>query len=179
MALRSESVCAPPASRSRRWETCCCIAADRYPDSPAVIFPGERLTYQQLADRAIARARSLQALGVKPRDHVGLLLPTSFEFIECLFAIALCGAVVVPMNARYKYTELAYVIENGDLVTVITTDRVAEHVNFVERLSQALPGLAAGSRIPGTYRWPAHPRLRNLILMGGSTASRVPLAGSV
>jgi len=145
------------------------IAADRYPDSPAVIFPGERITYGQLADRAIARARCLQALGVKPRDHVGLLLPTSFEFIECMFAIALCGAVVVPMNARYKYTELAYVIENGDLVTVITTDRVAEHVNFVERLSQALPGLQDASD-PRLLSLPNTPRLRSLILMGGSTA---------
>ena len=28
------------------------------------------------------------------------------------FAVALCGAVIVPMNARYKHNELAYVIEN-------------------------------------------------------------------
>jgi fatty-acyl-CoA synthase len=168
MALRSESL------RTTRIQVTTLgdlllLAADRYPDSPAVIFPGARITYQQLADRAIARARSLQALGVKPRDHVGLLLPTSFEFIECLFAIALCGAVAVPMNARYKYTELAYVIENGDLVTVITTDRVAEHVNFVERLNQALPGLQQ-ARNPRNLSLQETPRLRNLILMGGSTA---------
>jgi len=168
MALRSESL------RTTRIQVTTLgdlllLAADRYPDSPAVIFPGARITYQQLADRAIARARSLQALGVKPRDHVGLLLPTSFEFIECLFAIALCGAVAVPMNARYKYTELAYVIENGDLVTVITTDRVAEHVNFVERLNQALPGLQH-ARNPRNLSLQETPRLRNLILMGGSTA---------
>lgn len=143
------------------------IAADRYPDSPALIFPGQRLTYRELADRAIARARSLQALGVRSRDHVGLLLPTSFEFIECLFAIALCGAVAVPMNARYKYNELAYVIGNGDLVAVITTDQIAEHVNFVERLTQALPGLEQ-SPDPRRLSIPAAPRLRNLILMGES-----------
>ena len=153
------------------------LAADRYPDSPALIFPGEQLTYAQLAERAIVRARSLQALGVKPRDHVGLLLPTSFEFVEFMFAIALCGAVVVPMNARYKHNELAYVVENADLVAVVTTDRIAEHVNFVERLGQALPGL---SRAPD----PRHlalscaPRLRNLVLLGESgtsaTGSRTP-----
>ena len=51
-------------------------AADRYPDSPALIFPGLRVTYAQLAARALARARCLQALGVRPREHVGLLLPT-------------------------------------------------------------------------------------------------------
>ena len=147
------------------------LAADRYPDSPAVIFPGAQISYAQLADRAIARARCLQGLGVKPRDHVGLLLPSSFEFVEFLFAIALCDAVVVPMNARYKHNELAYVIENGDLVTVITTDRVADHVNFVERLTQALPGLPQS---PDALRLslPAAPRLRNL---SNASATRIAL----
>ena len=144
-------------------------AADDYPESPALIFPDSRTTYSQLAARALSRARGLQALGVKPHDHVGLLLPTSFEFVEFLFAIALCGAVAVPMNARYKHNELAYVIENGDLVALITTDRIADHVNFVERLNLALPGLA---QTPDARRLalPSAPRLRNLVLLGDSRA---------
>lgn len=142
-------------------------AADRYPDSPALILPGERMTYAQLADRALRRARSLQALGVKPHDHVGLLLPTSFEFVEMLFAIALCGAVAVPMNARYKYNELAYVIENGDLVAVFTTDRIADQVNFVERLTQALPELRTVED-PRHLSLGAAPFLRTLVLLGKS-----------
>jgi len=145
------------------------LAADRHPDSPALIFPGQRITYAELAGRAIARARSLQALGVRPREHVGLLLPTSFEFVEFLFAIALCGAVVVPMNARYKHSELAYVVENGDLTTVITTDRIAEHVNFVERLSQALPGLAQ-SADPQRLNLKGAPRLRSVVLLGSGSS---------
>lgn len=146
------------------------LAADRYPDSPALIFPGEQLTYAQLAERAIVRARSLQALGVKPRDHVGLLLPTSFEFVEFMFAIALCGAVVVPMNARYKHNELAYVVENADLVAVVTTDRIAEHVNFVERLGQGLPGLSQAPD-PRHLALSCAPRLRNLVLLGESVCA--------
>ena len=140
-------------------------AADRHPGSPALIFPDRRMSYAQLAERALLRARSLQALGVKPHDHVGLLLPTSFEFAEFLFAIALCGAVAVPLNARYKHNELAYVIENGDLVALVTTDRIADHVNFVERLSQALPGLAQASD-PRQLSLAAAPLLRNLVLLG-------------
>ncbi len=142
-------------------------AADRYPDSPALILPGQRMTYGELAANALRRARSLQALGVKPHDHVGLLLPTSFEFVEMLFAIALCGAVAVPMNARYRHNELAYVIENGDLVAVFTTDRIAEQVNFVERLTNALPELKdAGD--PRHLSLAAAPHLRNLVLLGAS-----------
>jgi fatty-acyl-CoA synthase len=145
------------------------LAADRYPGSPALIFPDKSLTYAELTQRALIRARSLQALGVKPRDHVGLLLPTSFEFVEFLFAIALCGAVAVPMNARYKYSELAYVIDNGDLVAVITTDQISDHVNFVERLTQALPGVEK-AQDARRLQLERTPRLKAMVLLGAGRA---------
>ena len=145
------------------------IANDRYADSLALILPGQRLTYSQLTERALLRARSLQALGVRPRDHVGLLMPTCLEFAEYLFAIALCGAVAVPMNARYKYSELAYVIENGDLAAIITTSQIAEHVNFVERLTQAMPGLEQG-RDPRRLAVASAPRLKAMVLLGEGQA---------
>ncbi len=66
---------------------------------------------------------------------------TCAEFVETFFAIAFCGGVIVPINARYKSNELAYVIENGDIVTVVTTDAVADSVNFVERLNGAFKDL--------------------------------------
>ena len=142
-------------------------AADRYPDRDALVFPGFRLTYAELAARAIERARGLQALGVRPREHVGLLLPTCPEFVEYFFAIALCGAVAVPINARYRAHELGYVVENGDLVTIVTTAQIADQVNFVMRLDGALPGLTA-ERNPLRLKLKAAPKLRNIVLLGKS-----------
>ena len=140
-------------------------AADRYPDTLALVFPDTQLTYAQLAERALRRARSLKALGVKPRDHVGILMHTCAEFVELFFAISFCGGVIVPINARYKSAELAYVIENGDLVTVLTTDAVADQVNFIERLSQALPGLEK-SADRRKLSIASAPKLRNLVVIG-------------
>jgi len=142
-------------------------AANEYPDSDAVVFPDRRQTYAELVERAYQRARGLQALGVRPGDHVGLLLPTCMEFPEFFFAIALCGAVAVPINARYQSAELAYLIENADLVTIITTDQIAEHVNFVERLAAGLPGLDR-SKDPLKLNIKAAPKLRNMVLLGSS-----------
>jgi acyl-CoA synthetase (AMP-forming)/AMP-acid ligase II len=142
-------------------------AADREPDKAALVFPERRFTYAELASRALRRARSLQALGVKPRDHVGILMHTCPEFVETYFAIALCGAVIVPINARYKAAEIAYVVENADLSVVVTTDAIAEQVNFVERLEQALPGLAQ-QRDARRLSLPATPKLRAVVLCGGS-----------
>ena len=143
-------------------------AADRDPDKLALVFPESRFTYSELAARALRRARSLIALGVKPRDHVGILMHTCAEFVELYFAIAMCGAVIVPINARYKSGEIGYVIENGDLVTLITTDAIAEQVNFIDRLEQALPGLA---KQPDSrqIRVAVAPKLRNVVLFGKSS----------
>ncbi len=144
-------------------------AADRHPDSLALVFPDRALTYRQLVDGALRRARALQALGVRPRDHVGLLMHTCAEFVETFFAIAFCGGVIVPINARYKSNELAYVIENGDIVTVVTTDAVADSVNFIERLNGAFKDLAR-SRDPRKLNVAGAPQLRNIVLLGKTRA---------
>jgi fatty-acyl-CoA synthase/long-chain acyl-CoA synthetase len=144
------------------------LAADRDPDQQALVFPDSRHSYASLAARALRRARSLQALGVRPGDHVGLLMQTCPEFMELYFAIALCGAVIVPINARYRSAEIGYVIENADLVTLVTTDSIAEQVDFVDRVGKALPDLG---RQPDRRRLrvAAAPRLRNVVLLGAGT----------
>ncbi len=144
-------------------------AADRHPDALALVFPDQAITYRQLAENALRRARALRTLGVRPRDHVGVLMHTCAEFVETFFAIAFCGAVIVPINARYKSSELAYVIENGDLVTVVTTDAVADSVNFVERLGGALKDLHRNKK-PATLKLAGAPKLRNIVLLGKTKA---------
>lgn len=142
-------------------------AAHAYPDADAIVFPDGRQSYAQLAERAYQCARGLQALGVRPGEHVGLLLPTCFAFPEFLFGVALCGAVAVPVNARYRAGELKYLIHHADLVTLVTTEEIAEHVNFVERLNEALPELAdAGDALHLQLK--SAPRLRNVVLLGAS-----------
>ncbi|MDH4398702.1 AMP-binding protein, partial [Sphingorhabdus sp.] len=70
------------------------------PQEMALIFPDRRTSYADLNDRARLWAAALIARGVRPGDHVGLLLTTRPEFVEALFGIAMAGAVAVPVNAR-------------------------------------------------------------------------------
>ena len=142
-------------------------AYDRFPQKEALVFSDSSQTYAELVTNAMRMARGLQALGVKPRDHVGILMPTSPHLVEAFFAIAFCGATSVMVNARYRASELAYVVENADLVTLLTTDAIAEQVNFVERLSTALPGLSH-SKDTQHLRLDEAPRLRNVVLFGQS-----------
>jgi len=143
-------------------------AADKSPDQTAVVLPHRRRSYAEVRDRAFQIAQSLQSLGVGPGDHVGLLMPTSMDFIESMFGIALLGAVTVPINARYQPPELAYVVENADLRVVLTTDKIAEAVNFVERLNQAFPDLP--EQDAWALKLSAAPLLRNVVVFGTSQA---------
>ena len=137
--------------------------------SPALIFPDSRQTHAELYERAVRWARSLVAMGVKPGEHVGLLFTTCPQFIEIMFGVALAGAVSVPINARYQPGELAYLIENADLVALFTTGRVAENLDFVERLSAALPSLQGATGVD--LELPEAPKLRQIVLFGDRAVS--------
>ena len=145
------------------------IAADNHPDTHAIVLPNKRTTYAELRDRALSRARTLRALGIGPGDHVGVLLPTCMDFADTLFAVAMLGAVTVPINARYRPPEITYVTENADLVALITSDEFDEAVNFVERIQAAFPDLKDNSD-PFNLSVSAAPKLKNIILYGDSTA---------
>jgi fatty-acyl-CoA synthase len=140
-------------------------SAQRRPEHEAVVFPGVRLTYAQVRERAVAAARSLTALGVRPGDRVGLLMPNCPDFVSGFFAIQLLGAVAVPINTRFRARELAYVTENADLVVLLTSDVIDDAVDFVQRLSQALPSLAEATD-PLALDLPEAPRLRSIVLLG-------------
>jgi acyl-CoA synthetase (AMP-forming)/AMP-acid ligase II len=151
-------------------------AYDQFPDQRALVFPDSTWTYRELVTRAMRTARGLLALGVKQRDHVGILMPTGPELVEIFFAVTLCGATGVLINARYKSAELAYVIENADIITLLTTDQTAEQVDFVERIGAALPDLAS-QQDPRNLQLKGAPKLRNIILAGAQARpGYLPLA---
>jgi fatty-acyl-CoA synthase/long-chain acyl-CoA synthetase len=141
-------------------------AAALQPERDALVFPDERFSYSELLDGARHVARGLSELGVRPGDHVGLLMPNCQEFVEALFGVSLLGAVIVPINARYKLTELGYVIENADLVAVLTSNVIEEHVDFTEVLRVSLPSLAS-SPDPAKLDLPEAPRLRTAVMLRG------------
>jgi acyl-CoA synthetase (AMP-forming)/AMP-acid ligase II len=140
-------------------------AAAERPDADALVFPDRRLTYAELFQNARRWAKGFIALGVRPKDHVGLLLTTQPEFVEALFGAALAGAAVVPINARYAPAELAYLIENADIVTLVTTDQVAEAVDFVARLNEAFPDIKT-NKTATALSLAAAPQLKSIHVVG-------------
>ncbi len=116
-------------------------AVNKFPDSDILVFPESRTTYKELYERASEAARSLKSMGIGSGDSVGILMSNCLEFVDLLIGSQLIGAVPVPINARYKAKELAYVIDDAELKVLATTDRIVEHVDFVSLLQEAFPDL--------------------------------------
>lgn len=115
----------------------------------AVVFPDRRITYAALDTAARRWAAAMIALGVQPGQHVGLFMPTCPEFIEAFYGMAIAGAVAVPINARYQSHELAYLTRDADLVVLVTAGKVAEGLDYRDRVRAALPSLAGADPARG------------------------------
>jgi len=89
--------------------------AARSPESDAAVFPDSRATYAELRAASITRARALRAAGIGRGELVGLLVPPDAANVELLLGIWRLGAIPVPINARYKASELRYVVEHSGM----------------------------------------------------------------
>src|ERR1700754_4757759 len=110
------------------------------PEREALVFPDARLTYAQLAEQTDAFARALAGLGVRAGDKVAILLANRVEFVLALFGAAKLGAVVVPVNARFKVSELGHVIAHSD-ARVLITAAAPDGTNYPELLTEVFPEL--------------------------------------
>jgi fatty-acyl-CoA synthase len=92
-------------------------------------------------------------------------MANSPDTIASIFAIALAGAVVVPINTRYRAVELPFVISDAGVRAILTSDRIDDYVDLLGLLHDALPGLAE-SRDPLDLRLDAAPALRSVVVLG-------------
>jgi acyl-CoA synthetase (AMP-forming)/AMP-acid ligase II len=135
------------------------------PEADALVLPTERRTYAQLAAESEAIARGLIALGTQPGDRVGYLMNNSPETVAALFGIALSGAVIVPINTRYRTRELPFILSDARLRTILTSDRSDEYVDLFGLLDESLPGLT-GATDARDLRLVGAPELRSIVMLG-------------
>ena len=147
------------------------MAADRVPDRPVLIFPDRRITYAEMVDAGYTAAARLGALGVGAGDAVGVLMANCIEYMNLIVGCSFLGAVAVPLNARYKSSELAYVIENADLKVLVTSDLISEYADFAELLHGAFPTLADTTQDPYALSLPEAPRLKSVVLLGRASSA--------
>ena len=96
--------------------------AGRFPDRPALIFMGKKVSYRELEALVNRFARALTAIGVKQGDKVALLLPNMPQFVIANYAALRIGAVAVMNNPLATEEELTDQLNESDSTTLVTLD---------------------------------------------------------
>ncbi|MCK4600467.1 long-chain-fatty-acid--CoA ligase [Candidatus Bipolaricaulota bacterium] len=114
-----------------------------FPQRNAIIDQGCKISYQELNERVNQLARGLIELGVQKGEKVGLWMPNGPKWVIAYFAIARIGAVVVPMNTRYKSHEVYYILQNSEATTLFIADTFVgiDYRKMIGEVRENLPGL--------------------------------------
>lgn len=103
-----------------------------FADKIALDFFGAQTTYRELRSAVAYVAGNLYARGVRPGDHVALLMPTCPQHVVAFYAVLACGGIVVEHNPLYTTRELTPLFEDHRADVAIVWDAAAPKV-------QALP----------------------------------------
>ncbi|MBT2541779.1 FadD3 family acyl-CoA ligase [Streptomyces sp. ISL-44] len=117
-------------------------AAARYADREAVVDGRVRVGYAQLGERVERAAAACIAAGVEPGDRVAVWAPNTLEWIVSALGAVSAGAVLVPLNTRFKGTEAAYVLRRSRarLLFVTGTFLGTSYVASLRRAAAEGPG---------------------------------------
>ena len=108
--------------------------AARHGERPAVIFGGNEMTYGQLKEKAEVIASSLHSIGIKKGDSVAVWMPNNLHYLPIYFGITAIGAIMVPMNTRYRTHEASYILKNSDAKAIFMVPRFLK-MDYVDMLN--------------------------------------------
>ena len=138
-------------------------AADRFAPREALMYEGRRWTFAEFRDEVDRVARALINFGVQPGDKVSLWMPNRAEWLFLFGAIAKIGAVIVPINTRFRTGDMEYLVQHSDSTALILMDRSGP-VHYLDMLREVAPEVDTGD---ADHLRPANfPALRNVVVLG-------------
>jgi len=100
----------------------------RQPDSTALVYGTERITYQELNARANQIAHSLIKRGAGPDVLVGIYMERTPALVAGILGILKAGSAYVPIDPSYPKDRLRYILEDAKAPMVLTQTSLAGEV---------------------------------------------------
>ncbi|MFI8828345.1 FadD3 family acyl-CoA ligase [Streptomyces sp. NPDC053431] len=118
-------------------------AAERYGPGEAVVEGRTRVSYAELGARVERAAAACLATGVRAGDRVAIWAPNTLDWIVSALGAVTAGAVLVPLNTRFKGAEAADVLarSRARLLFVTGTFLGTSYVASLRRADAELPDL--------------------------------------
>ena len=95
---------------------------DRTPDSIAVIYGDEQLTYRELNEHANQLAHYLRDRGVGRETLVGVGLNRSIDLIVAILGILKSGGAYVPLDPQYPEERLQFMLDDTQAPVLLTSE---------------------------------------------------------
>jgi amino acid adenylation domain-containing protein len=99
---------------------------ERTPDTPAVVFESQQLSYRELNARANQLAHRLRMLGVGPEKLVAVCAHRSIEMVVALLGTMKAGGAYVPIDPDYPKSRLSVMLEDADPPVLLTQEHLLE-----------------------------------------------------
>ncbi|HZI48357.1 MAG TPA: amino acid adenylation domain-containing protein, partial [Pyrinomonadaceae bacterium] len=94
------------------------------PESIALVFGQEQLSYRELNQKANQLAHHLRGLGAQPEMLIGIMMERSMEMVISVLAVLKAGAAYVPLDPSYPRDRLSFMLEDAGLSLLLTQDRL-------------------------------------------------------
>lgn len=121
--------------------------ARKIPAREAVVFEGQRYSYQEFDTRTNQLANALLSRYGKG-EKVAQILFNCSELVESYVGIAKMGGVSVPLNFRLLSAEILYQLRDSDARALIFGDEFNQVVEEVHNEAPALDYFCAGNNVP-------------------------------
>lgn len=111
----------------------------KHPEHIAVIYDDQKLTYNELNEKANQVAHHLRKLGVQPDDFVAIIAERSLEMIIGIYGIIKSGAAYVPIDPKYPEERIHYMLTDCQpkaLVTYIQETTQSEYMSAIKVIAQ-------------------------------------------
>ncbi|MEV6192645.1 fatty acid--CoA ligase family protein [Streptomyces sp. NPDC051920] len=143
-------------------------AAARFADREAVVEGRTRVSYAELGARVERAAAACMASGVRAGDRVAIWAPNTLDWIVSALGAVSAGAVLVPLNTRFKGAEAVYVLARSRAKLLFVTGTFLG-TSYVASLRRAAgePGEVDGGAGPGPAAGPLPglPHLERVVVL--------------
>ena len=113
-------------------------AAKRYGDKISFVFHNGEVTYNQLKQTSDLLARGFLSLGVGKGDKMAIWMAGYAEWAYVYFALARLGAIMVPVNTRYRPEEIEYVLNKSKASLLVFKEE--PNKDYLGLLKELCPG---------------------------------------
>lgn len=117
-------------------------AVRKYPNSIALEYQGNRISYTRLNELSNQFANGLLSLGLKKGSKIAIVLPNIPQFVICFWGALKAGLTIVPCNPLYREREIEFQLVDCEAEAIVLLNNIYNQNDFFSSFEMARPRLS-------------------------------------